>query len=242
MKMVKLSALVLFFSLSMVAVQAQTAEEIVTKHIEAIGGKQKLNAIKSIYMEGTLSVMGNDAPIVVSILNGKGYKSEVEFNGQKIVQAYTDKSGWMINPMMGASDPQPLPEEQLKMGRDQIHIGGALLDYAAKGVKVELLGKENVGTVNAFKLKTTDANKSETTYFIDPATYYILRAAQVVNMNGQQGAIDITFSNYKKTDAGYVMPYSMETTLPQGFTMNSTITKVELNKEIDPKIFEMPAK
>ena len=61
-----------------------------------------------------------------------------------------------------------------------------------------------------------------------------------MDMGGQQGQVDVAFSDYKKTDAGYVMPYTVETTLPQGFSLNSKITKVELNKDIDLKTFEMP--
>ena len=240
MKIFKFSALFFSFCLSVMAVQAQTADEIVNKHIEALGGKQNIGNIKSLYMEGVMDVMGNEAPIVISMVNGKGYKSEVDFNGQKIVQAYNDKGGWMINPMMGSADPQAMPEEQYKIGKDEMTIGGALLDYAAQGKKVELVGKEKAGTVDAFKLKLTDADNSETIYYIDPATYYIVKMSRNMDMGGQQGQVDVAFSDYKKTDAGYVMPYTVETTLPQGFSLNSKITKVELNKDIDLKTFEMP--
>lgn len=240
MKIVKFSALFLSFCFGVMAVQAQTADEIVNKHIEALGGKDKITNIKSLYMEGVMDVMGNEAPIVISMVNGKGYKSEVEFNGQKIVQAYNDKGGWMINPMMGSADPQAMPEEQYKVGKDEMNIGGALLDYAAKGKKVELLGKEKTGTVDAYKLKLTTADNAETTYYIDPTTYYIVKMSRTMEMGGQKGQVDIAFSDYKKTDAGYVMPYAIETTMPQGFTLNSKINKVELNKEIDLKTFEMP--
>lgn len=238
--MVKFTALFFSFCLSVIAVQAQTADEIVNKHLTAIGGKDKINSVKSLYMEGVMEVMGNEAPITISLVNGKGYKSEVEFNGQKIVQAYNDKNGWMINPMMGSSDPQPIPEEQYKMSKEQIYVGGALLDYASKGTKVELQGKEKVGAVDAFKLKVTTSDNGESTYYVDPTTYYILKVSRQMEMGGQQGQVDVAFSDYKKTDAGYVMPYTLETTMPQGFTLNAKIQKVEVNKEIDLKTFEMP--
>ncbi len=239
MKSFKLSLLLLatlFGTLS----HAQTSDEIVNKHIEAIGGKDKLNGIKSVYTEGSISIMGNDAPSTTTILNGKGFKSEIDFNGQKIVQAITDKGGWMINPMIGSTDPQAIPEDQYKASKEQIFIGGPLMDYAAKGIKVALAGKENVGTVNAYKLNVTTKDSSESTLYIDPATYYIIKAVRKFNMNGQEGEVAMTFSDFKKTDYGYVIPYTTETTLPQGITMTSTIKKAEVNKEVDPKVFEMP--
>lgn len=239
MKVFKIAALFSTF-FSVLAVQAQTADEIVNKHIEAIGGKDKINSVKSLYMEGVMEVMDNEAPITISMVNGKGYKSEVDFNGQKIVQAFTDKNGWTINPMMGSSDPQPVPEEQYKMSREQIFIGGALLDYASKGTKVELQGREKVGAADAYKLKVTTSDNAESTYFIDPATYYVLKTSSVMDMGGQVGQVDIAYSDYKKTDAGYVMPYVLETSLPQGFSLKTIIKKAEINKDIDLKTFEMP--
>ena len=96
-----------------------------------------------------MEVMGNQAPVVEQLLEGKGFKSETDFNGSKIIKCYTDKGGWSVNPMGGATDPQPMPEEMYKIGKDQIYVGGSLVDYAAKGNKVELIGKEG----NDYKLK-----------------------------------------------------------------------------------------
>src|SRR5882757_7375468 len=95
--------------LSISAVQAQTVDEIINKHIEAIGGKEKLSQAKSLYIENSMEVMGNQAPSTESVLEGKGYKNETEINGAKKNNFYTDKGGWMVNPMMGASDPQAMP-------------------------------------------------------------------------------------------------------------------------------------
>src|SRR3954462_8994268 len=86
-----------------VALQAQapaasestpTADEIVAKHIEAIGGKAAIGQVKSLTIESATSVMGNEAPTVTTVVDGVGYKNETDFNGMKIVQCYNDKSGW----------------------------------------------------------------------------------------------------------------------------------------------------
>ena len=45
------------------AAQAQTVDEILSKHIDAIGGKEKISQVKSIYTEISMEVMGNSAPV-----------------------------------------------------------------------------------------------------------------------------------------------------------------------------------
>ena len=231
-KYLMLSAVLL---LSAGAIQAQTAEEIVGKHIEAIGGKEKIGQIKSMVTESSMQAMGSESPVIITILNGKGWKSETDFNGQKIVSCLTDKGGWAINPMMGSATAEALPDEQYQAQKEQIHIGSPFYDYAARGTKIELVGKEE----GNFKLKAVSGS-NESFYFIDSATYYIVKTTRKTQMMGQEMEIIVTLSDYKKTDFGYVVPYSVGMDFGGQFQMTNAVKKVEFNKEIDPKIFEMP--
>ena len=214
----------------------QTVDEIIGKSIDAVGGKDKISKIKSIYTESTAQIMGNDAPVITTILNGKGFKTETEFNGSKIIQALNDKGGWMINPMAGSSTAQALPDEQYKAAKDQIYVGGELFNYATTGSKAELLGKDG----DLYKIKITAKDNSTTTYYIDPATYYLKKAVKQGDMMGQPVEITISFSDYQKTDYGFVIAHKIDTDMGGNFSFSATVNKVEINKEIDPKIFEMP--
>ena len=238
MKVVKFCLLLVTALSSVAYVQAQTADEIIAKHIEAIGGKEKLSAITSLRMENTMQVMGNEAPSTTVVLNGKGYRNESEFNGQKMVQVITDKGGWAINPMSGSADPQPMPDEQYKASQDQIYAV-PFLDYAARGTKAELLGQEKAGTVNAYKIKMTNKNNVATTYYFDPATYYIVQAVRTGNAMGQQVDITISYSDYKKTDYGLVVPNAMNIDFGGQFSLGAKVNKVEVNKPVDAALFEM---
>ena len=104
----------------------------------------------------------------------------------------------------------------------------------------ELQGKEKVNGASAYKLKLTTKDSVVVNYFIDSATSYAVKAVTVINANGQQMETSIGFLNYQKTDFGYFFPMTQQIDLPQGISLTVTAKKVEINKEIDPKIFEMP--
>jgi hypothetical protein len=229
-----------FTLLGSVALKAQTADDIIAKHIEAIGGKEKISGLKSIYKEESVQVMGNEAPSTTYIVDGKGFKSEVEFGGQKIVQCFSENGAWGLNPMAGQSSPEPYSDEIAKMSKGQYDIVGALYNYSAKGNKVELQGNEDVNGVPCYKLKVLTPENVETIYFIDSKTYYGVKRISKINMAGQEAEAGITYSDFRKTDYGYIMPFSTEIALPQGFNLTSITKKVEINKPIDMKIFEMP--
>jgi hypothetical protein len=221
-----------------ITVNAQTADEIIAKHIEATGGKEKLGAINSVSIENTMHVMDNDSPNKIIILNGKGYRTESDFNGQKLIQVYTDKGGWAINPFEGGDAPAAMPTDQYKSGAGLVNIV-PLLNYAARGEKAELLGQEKVGKTDAYKIKITDKDNIATTYFIDPATYYVIQSVRPAQMMGQTMEVTTTYSDFKKSDYGWVAPQVAEINFGGQFSMTSKANKVEVNTPVDVSVFEM---
>jgi hypothetical protein len=239
MKMLKT---ILLFSLSATSVlwsQAQTADEIVNKWTMAMGGQEKLASIETIYSENELDIMNNTAPAKIYVLNGKGFKSETDFNGQKIIDCYTINNGWNINPLTGQPNAAKMPEAQVKPGQLRLEAAGVLFNYAAKGSKLELIGKEDINGKPAYKLSLTTASGVKDMLYLDINTFYILKEATLMSASGQEFEISTSFSDYRKTENGYLMPYSSIFSLP-GISVATTSKKIEVNKTIDPVIFDMP--
>jgi hypothetical protein len=229
--MIVFSALAGTLSLS-----AQTADEIVGKYLAAIGGKDAISQVKSISMETSVQVMGNDAPSTTVIVDGVGFKTETEFNGTKMVQCYTEKGGWTVNPMAGSPAPTAMTEDEYNLGKEQIHVGGGLYNYAENGGKLELVSKDAA----TYKLKLTSKENVETVYVIDGTTYLIKSVTRKGKMQDQDVDVTTNFSDYRKTDVGYLIPYAMDVDFGGQFQLSIAVKKVELNKTVDPAIFVMP--
>lgn len=215
---------------------SQTADGIVAKHLESIGGIDNWNKINTSYTEITTDMGGVKVPIKMWQSHMKGMRVEFEIQGMTGIQVITDKDGWSLMPFMGKADPEPTNEEQLKMAQSQLDLRGQLVDYASKGSTIEYLGEDEVEGVEVFKIRLTDKNKTETNYFMDKENYYIVKSTTKTTFQGQEVENTTVYSNYKKVDNVF-FPFSMNGQMGQ-----VDIQKLELNPKIDEAIYKMPTK
>lgn len=221
-------------------VSAQTADEIIAKYIASIGGTEQVSQISTMYIEGTLDVMGSQGSIKISRINGKAVKQEIDVMGTQVTMCFTDSTGWQINPMTGNYSAVDMAEAQYKAGRDDINLTGPFVDFAARGFKAELVGQQTVGNVNAHKVVMTSPDNIATEYYFDPETGYLVQVVQNSEMGGQSMMIITTLLNYKKNDSGYAMPYTTETNYGGQFFLTANYNKVEINQPMDMAVFAKP--
>lgn len=222
---------------------AQTADEVVAKHIEAMGGAEKWKAIKSLQMNNKFSVQGMDIESKTTIVAGKSLRTDVSVMGQDIITAVDGETGWMQRPAMmgGTGEPEDMPGALIKETLKQTNLGSSLLNYKEKGSTIELVGKEKLDGADVYHLKMTEKNGEITNLFVSASTYYTLKSAGKRNVQGQDIDAEVNFSNFKQIE-GLTFPFSMETPSPMGGTMTIETDSIKLNPTIDEAIFKKPAK
>jgi len=233
MKLIRTSVIAIAAMLLSVFTFAQTAEEIVAKHVEAIGGAAAWKKINSLSYEGKMTVQGAEVNVTLTILNGKGVRQNISVMGLTGYQIITPTAGWNFMPFQGQTTPEPMTADELKQSADDLDVQGKLVDYKSKGNTVEYLGKDDVEGTECFKLKITSKAGNIETVFIDPKSYYIVRSVAKRTANGQESDVPTDLSNYKKLPEGIVVPFSI--TLPFG---ELVISKAEVNKQIDESTFK----
>lgn len=220
------------------AVQAQTVEEVLDKHVVAMGGS-KYTGLKSVKMEASTQIMGMELPSSTTIVQGRGLRSETVVQGSAIVQAIDGNTGWTINPMTGQAAATPLPEDAVKMSAGQLDLTG-LHNYKAKGHTAQLAGEDKVEGAPVYVVKVNMANGALATHYISKETYYILKSQVKVTVQGQEVEMKSNFSNFKQVD-GVTFPFTTELespALPAAMTM--VVKGVQVNPTVDESIFAMP--
>lgn len=221
---------------------AQTADEIVAKHVTARGGMEKLKAVKTMRMTGTMMVgSGMEAPIVLETKRPNSMRMEFTIQGLTGVQAYDGTTAWAVMPFQGKKEPEALPAEQTAIIAEQADFDGQLVDYKEKGNSVELVGKEPVEGTDAYKLKLTLKNGEVRYVYLDAEYFLEIRTEGSRTVRGTQLEFEASIGDYKEV-GGLMFPHSMESGAkgtPQ--KQKLTISKIELNPEVDDARFKMPA-
>ncbi|QJW89543.1 DUF4292 domain-containing protein [Spirosoma taeanense] len=219
---------------------AQTADEIIDKHIATLGGTDKINAIKTAEYEQKMSIQGMDLTAKTSIIVGKASRSDISVMGQQITSVVDGDKGWAINPMQGGSEPQEMTPDMVKMQKNNTEPTGLQLAYAKLHKDpYELTGKEKQAGKDVYALKVTKPD-GVYTYYIDANNYQLVASKASVTVQGVQTEGSAVYRDYKQVD-GLMLPYTIDVSgagMPG--TVTSTVTKLTLNGTVDPAIFAMP--
>ncbi|HUB59603.1 MAG TPA: hypothetical protein VL978_02810 [Puia sp.] len=232
-----------------VASKGQSAQEIVNKYMEAMGGKERLQSINSLYQEG-IAVLENGAQLSSRSwrVYDRVYRQEITMPAGKVVIVVTPRQGWSAGPGTGGIF-KPLTPVQFKTLRPEIDPGGPLVDYAAKGNKIELAGKDTVEGAPCVRLKVSFPSGGSTVYSIDERTGYILRATHsggnilgtILPGSGPEGhpggEVVTEYSDYKVIPGGYVFPHTI-TLSPYGARVQ--IDKIVVNGVVDADALSRP--
>jgi outer membrane lipoprotein-sorting protein len=219
----------------------QTLDEIVAGYTKASGGAEKWKAVKSMRVAAKITTPnGMEIPIVSEEQRPNIQRQELTLQGMTQVQVFDGTNGYAISPFQGKKDPEPMTEDDKKeMAED--YIDGEIIDAAAKGIKLEYVGKEPVEGSDTFKVRATMKSGTVKNIYIDTDSFLPVKTETKRTIRGTEREMEAVIGDYKETD-GLVLPYSIEQG-PKNSQQKAkiTITKYEINPQIDAARFAMPA-
>jgi len=212
------------------AVGGITAEQVIDKYIQAIGGKDKLASIKdeTLIMEATVQGMTlemasmkkdpNKVKVVVTAMGNEmqsqvfdGSKGKVSAQGQSMA--------------MGEKDAKKAANEALIFPE---------LHYAKTGHKLSYKGTETLNGIEAHKLVIEDADGNKETTYFDAKTGFMLKNIETT----EQGNQTTEFSDYQEQN-GIFVPRKVVVAGVLPFPLEFKVKSIEWNKGIDDAKFKV---
>jgi hypothetical protein len=221
-----------------------TAAQIAEKNVAARGGLAAWHAVQTITLSGKLDAGGKVdtyLPYTLQMKRPNKQRLAIEFAGQTALQVFDGHSGWKVRPYLNRADPEPFSAEELRKTEEAQVFDGPLVDYAAKGNKIELEGTETVEGQATYRLKVTDKQGHANHIWIDGKTFLEAKIeGRPRRFDGTMRPVETYLSDYRTVD-GVVLPYVSETRV-QGVraTHKMTVEKVALNPRLDDALFAKP--
>jgi len=225
--------------------RAATVDDLIAKNLKARGGVEKLRAIQTLRISGKLFAgdggFSLEIPYALMRKRPGMIRQEYSMQGLTSVSAYDGSVGWQIQPFSGRLDPEKLSADDLKGLKLLADLDGPLVDYAAKGNKVEYLGTEDVDGTEAHKLKVTLKEGDIIYVYLDPDYFLEIREIAQAKVRGVEYEEEQDLGNYEQVN-GVMLPFSIESGAKgQPKSTKITIEKAEINVPLDAKLFHFPA-
>ncbi|MEX3944288.1 outer membrane lipoprotein-sorting protein [Paraburkholderia sp. BR10937] len=221
-----------------------SAAQIVERNVAARGGLQAWHAVNTMTMSGQLEAGGTKntkLPFAMTLKRPRKSRIEVRFNDQTAFQVYDGAQGWKVRPFLGRNEVEPYTPAEAKAAASWAELDGPLMDYAAKGTHIDVLGMEMVEGHRAYVLKLSLKDGTSRRVWIDAASFLELKIdGDPRKLDGKMHNVAIFYRDYRK-EGGLVMPHTLETVVvgARG-THKLIIDKVALNPQADDALFAKP--
>ncbi len=222
---------------------AQSVDSLVAKYIQATGGLEKMQAIQTLRRSGKFTGGGGfEAVVVQENKRPTSVREEFSLQGMTGINAYDGRDGWKIEPWNGKRDPESLGEEEMHSILDDADFDGPLVNYQAKGNRVEFQGTEQIEGSDAYKLKVTRPNGDVSFFYLDTEYYVPIRIDTQRMIRGAPQEFETSLGDYKQVNGVY-MPFSFESGPKGSDSANRskiTYDKIEANVQLADQRFQRP--
>lgn len=216
-----LTSLLVFFVAS--SASAQTVNSILAKAFAARGGLEKIRAVKSERVSGTITFGGDTSgPFRVEFQRPLKMHMQLTLQNQTLVRVYDGKSaGWANNPFNGKMIPEPMSADDLKNIADESDFDGQFVDANRKGNQVVLVGKDKVADKDAWRIKLTTKAGEVREYLFDAKSFLLLKWEGNRKFEGKELPVESYFYDYRAVDR-----------LKFAFRIESGASAAEINQKI----------
>ena len=216
-----------------------TLDEIIQKNFEARGGAENWQAVKSMKIAGDFTSFSVPRPYTMYRKRPDFYRIEYFLSTKQVTRTYDGEATWWINPWFETFDAGPIPSPDSLVTLREKEFENILWNYRKKKSQVELLGTGDVDGQACYRLKVTQENGSEETWYINSDTFLEIKMEGHTYTFSEKVELVIYFDDFRET-GGIMLPYFVEQEFST-FHRVYEIEKIDINFEIDDSIFKIPA-
>ena len=201
-----------------------TAEKVFDQYIQAVGGKDAVNDVESIYMIAQAQMQGQTLDLETKVTSSGKSMNQISMAGNVMQkQIFNGAEGFVV----ARGQKIPFTEEQVIAAKKEAH---PFPELKAQDATVE--GIESVDGEDAYVVKM---DKNKTNYY-SVESGLKLKQVQMVEQGPQTMTIPIVYDNYKEVQ-GVKFPFSLSQSMG-AMTLDFQVTDIKVNEGISDADFE----
>jgi len=217
--------------------------ELVSRNVEARGGAEAWSNVSSMRMSGQIDLgQGMHVPYVLEQKRPGKMCLEFVFEEETAIQCADGKTGWKVTPFRGRTFPEPMTDRELRETADSTDPYGLLIDFAARGHEVELLGQEAVKGRVTYKLQVTLPGGAIRWLYLDVESALEVKLEAIRMIAGNEQRIETFFYDWQPVDGLLIARRQESRPVGAEDTNFLTVEEVSVNPPLDDARFAMPAR
>lgn len=212
-----------------------TAEHVIKKYLNAIGGEERLKKVESLKWVVEMDLMSMQMEGIRYIVRPGKYADISEMNGTAVRKmVYNNGEGFTFDPRRGK---QEMDAEDLEQARMNAFIFREMY-YNKEGYSLEVVGIEQIEDDKAYKLRLSSPDNTVIHEFYDMKSG--LKLKEVSMTEGPNGPMPVTtrYEDYQEVE-GILFPSSMSVAGPFPEPMKMKTKSIEINPEIEASVFNI---
>lgn len=219
------------------AAATPTAEQILNRYVEAIGGAAAWKKLTSRVSTGTIEVpkMQISGTVEFHEKAPNRFLRVITLNGATFRQGFDGTTAWTDDPQDGLRSETGAELEDTRFDADFLHP----LDLRKLYAKFTVLGTEKIGEHEAYVVEAARTGKDPDKIFFDTRTGLAVRLISHRHSLEGLSAYQEDLEDYRDVD-GIKLPFIVHQSIAEPpFTI--TLSEVHHNQELDDKEFSKPA-
>lgn len=207
--------------------------DLVEQAINAIGGREAFDQIKSMSIKGNMSALKLMLAVEIHTAQNGRYIYKISIpDGEVRISGSDGTVGWRLNP--NTSGYELLDKSDLIENHRQANIHRILLQVEDRFSSIETISREDFGGTNAYKVRlATDDGKEQFMFF--EVENPILLGVKIID--DQEQSFFMQFEDWETF--GEVKLFRKMLLSRQGLVLETLFTEIIIN-ETDPAIFLQP--
>lgn len=224
-----------------VGARADRAEDLARIHVEAIGGRERIQKLKALRATGTAVAGGRQVRFTMIAARPARVRLETESGGRTLVQGSDgEEPAWEFDTGTWPPQYRTMPDANARTFTADAEFDDPLVAGESRGFTLDYAGEVEVGGRKLLRVLVTRKFRDVYSILIDEETYFIvMRVEDRRSAGGRMAQVVTHYGDFRPVD-GVLLPHQITVTIDGRVSQQTKISRIDANPTLTEQTFSRP--